>query len=215
MKCHICDQATESFVDKKTNIVYYHCPDCEYIFKSPECFQDFSLQKERYNLHENDEEDTGYQAYFQRFLDFIMPLIGKPKTALDFGCGASSLLAKMLEKEGIPCDYYDPIYHPDTLHQDKKYKLIVSTEVFEHLHQPKEVFMALLDRLEEGGYLAIQTQFHTNDIETFQKWYYHQDPTHIVFFTAQTFRVLCKEFVCELVSDNVKNMVLIRKSVHS
>ena len=211
MKCHICNQETRSFVDEKTDIKYYHCPDCEYIFKSPEYFQDLSVQKVRYNLHENDEDDAGYQAYFIRFLDFVLPLVGEPKSALDFGCGATSLLANMLIDRGISCDYYDPIYHPDSLDEDKKYDLIVSTEVFEHLHEPKEVFKDLLDRLEEGGYLALQTQFHTNDIEEFKKWYYHQDPTHIVFFTAKTFRVLCEAFGCEFLGDNGKNMVLIRK----
>lgn len=215
MKCHICNKITESFIDQKTNITYYNCNNCEYIFKSPECYQDFSVQKERYNLHENDENDTGYQAYFQRFLDFILPLLDKPKTALDFGCGRSSLLASLLIKEGIDCDYYDPIYHPDTLDEKKKYELIVSTEVFEHLHQPREVFESLLDRLEEGGYLALQTQFHPNDAEAFKKWYYHQDPTHIVFFTAKTFRVLCKEYGVEFIADNGKNMVVLRKSSHS
>lgn len=215
MNCHICNNICDTFVDEKTKITYYHCDNCEYIFKSPDCYQDFSVQKERYNLHENDEKDAGYQAYFQRFLDFTLPLVGKPETALDFGCGASSLLAKMLEKEGIECDYYDPIYHPDTLDEKKKYELIVSTEVFEHLHQPKEVFESLLDRLEEGAYLALQTQFHPNNVEAFKKWYYHQDPTHIVFFTAETFRVLCKEYGIEFISDNGKNMVLMRKGSHS
>lgn len=214
MNCHICHNMCETFVDKKTNIVYYHCHNCEYIFKSPECHQDLSTQKERYNLHENDENDTGYQAYFQRFLDFILPLLNRPKTALDFGCGRSSLLASMLTKEGIACDYYDPIYHPDTLEEDKKYELIVSTEVFEHLHQPRDVFENLLERLEEGGYLALQTQFHPNDVEAFKKWYYHQDPTHIVFFTPQTFRVLCKKYGIEFIADNGKNMVLMRKLLH-
>ena len=213
MNCHICDKATHTFLHEKTNITYYHCEDCEYIFKSPECHQDFTAQKERYNLHENDENDEGYQAYFQRFLDFTLPLVGKPKTALDFGCGRSSLLSSLLEKEGMNCDYYDPIYHPDALNDSKKYELIVSTEVFEHLHQPREVFKHLLERLEEGGYLALQTQFHPNDAEAFKKWYYHQDPTHIVFFTAQTFRVLCEMHGCEFVGDNRKNMLVIRKSV--
>lgn len=212
MDCHICNQKTFSFVDHKTNIRYYQCVNCEYIFKSPEYYQDFSTQKERYNLHRNDEEDTGYQAYFQRFLDFALPLAGQPKTALDFGCGTSSLLANMLEKEGIRCDYYDPIYHPDTLVGNRKYELIVATEVFEHLHQPKEVFQSLLERLEEGGYLALQTQFHPNDRGNFEQWYYHQDPTHIVFFTAKTFKVLCEAFGCTLVGDNQKNMVVIHKN---
>jgi SAM-dependent methyltransferase len=211
LKCHICSQESSSFVDEKTGIKYYHCVSCQYIFKSHEHHQDFSTQKERYNLHENDEADVGYQAYFKRFLDFTLPLAGKPNTALDFGCGRSSLLATLLEKEGMNCDYYDPIYHPNTLNDSKKYDLIVSTEVFEHLHQPREVFESLLGRLEEGGYLALQTQFHPNDVEAFKKWYYHQDPTHIVFFTAQTFRVLCEIYGCEFVGDNGKNMVVIRK----
>lgn len=211
MNCHICNQATESFVDDKTDITYHHCRACEYIFKSPECYQDFESQKERYNLHTNNEEDEGYKAYFQRFLDFTLPLVDEPRTALDFGCGRSSLLASLLEKEGVKCDYYDPIYHPDKLNDSKKYEVIVSTEVFEHLHQPKDVFESLLSRLEEGGYLAIQTQFHPNDTEKFKKWYYHQDPTHIVFFRAHTFKVLCKTFGCEFVGDNGKNMIVVKK----
>lgn len=192
-------------------MIYYHCKECEYIFKSPECYQDLMTQKERYNLHENDENDEGYKAYFQRFLDFVLPQIDKPQTALDFGCGTTSLLSKLLEINGIQCDYYDPIYHPDTFNSSKKYELIVSTEVFEHLHHPKEVFESLLSRLDKGGYLALQTQFHTNDSNVFKKWYYRQDPTHIVFFTEKTFKVLCKMYDCEYVSDNGKNMVLIRK----
>ena len=211
MDCHICGGVTRSFLDEKTGITYYHCDSCAYIFKSPECYQTLSVQKERYNLHENNENDEGYKAYFQRFLDFLLPQIGKPKSALDFGCGVTSLLSKMLESNGIPCDYYDPIYHPNSLDESKRYDLIVSTEVFEHLHQPREVFASLLNRLEIRGYLALQTQFHSNDIQAFKKWYYHQDPTHIVFFTAKTFRVLCELHKCQFVSDNEKNMVLIRK----
>lgn len=212
LDCHICNKVTTSFIDEKINITYYHCKECEYIFKSSECYQDFDAQKERYNLHTNDENDEGYIAYFQRFMDFVYPFVSTSKSALDFGCGASSILSEMFEKKGISCDFYDPIYHPDGIDNNKKYDLIVSTEVFEHLHQPKEIFDSLLKRLEKGGYLALQTQFHTNDREVFIKWYYHQDPTHIVFFTAETFRVLCKMFDCEFVRDNGKNMVLIRKS---
>ena len=211
MNCHICNKTTETFIHEKTNITYYHCKECEYIFKSPECYQDFDAQKERYNLHTNDENDEGYIAYFQRFMDFTYPFISSCKSALDFGCGTSSILSEMFEKKGISCDFYDPIYHPDGMDEYKKYDLIVSTEVFEHLHQPREVFKSLLDRLEKGGYLALQTQFHTNEHETFKKWYYHQDPTHIVFFTAETFKVLSQIYSCEFVSDNGKNMVLIRK----
>ena len=212
MNCHICNQKTVSFKHDKTDIKYYHCKSCEYIFKSPECYQDFEGQKERYNLHENNEEDTGYIAYFQRFLDFTLPLVGKPQDALDFGCGRTSLLATLLENEGIACDYFDPIYHPDTLDYNKKYDLIVSTEVFEHLHQPRVVFESLLKKLNAGGYLAIQTEFHSNNHESFQTWWYPQDSTHIVFFRAKTFQVLCDIYGCQVVKDNGKNMLILKKN---
>lgn len=211
MDCHICNNTTESFVHEKTNITYYHCKECQYIFKSPEFHQDFASQKERYNLHTNDEEDEGYKAYFKRFLDFTLPLVGEPKTALDFGCGASSILSDMLHETGVECEFYDPIYHPKNLNDSKKYDLIVSTEVFEHLHQPREVFENLLGRVKEGGFLALQTQFHPNDVEAFKKWYYHQDSTHIVFFAPQTFKVLSDQFGCLYVDDNGKNMVVLKK----
>ena len=211
MNCHICNRLTKSFNHKKTNITYYHCTSCEYIFKSPTCYQDLETQKERYNLHENNEEDEGYRAYFQRFLDFVLPHLENVQTALDFGCGRTSLLAQLLEDEGIACDYYDPIYHPDTLDEKKKYDLIVSTEVFEHLHQPREVFERLLEKLNSGGYLAIQTEFHSNEQASFEKWWYPKDPTHIVFFRAKTFRVLSEMYGCQFVVDNAKNMVLIKK----
>jgi hypothetical protein len=212
VRCQICGAAAaDTFRDKKSKMLYYTCSACEYIFKSPEYYQSIEEQKARYDLHENNENDPGYEAYFKRFLDFVLPLVGKPSTALDFGCGRSSLLAKLLGRKGIECDYYDPLYHPENLNDSKKYELIVSTEVFEHLHHPKKVFEGLLARLENGGYLAIQTQFHPNDTEAFQKWYYHKDPTHIVFFRAKTFSVLAKQYGCKFVGDNGKNMVVIQK----
>jgi len=211
LKCPICSQPCRSFTDKKLHAHYYHCSTCHFIFKSPDHYQDYDEQKERYDLHQNEEKSEGYQAYFKRFMDFILPLAGTPQHVLDFGCGTTSLLAKMMTEEGVECDFYDPIYHPKTTYQDKNYDLIVSVEVFEHLHHPKEVFEHLLSRLNRGGYIAIQTQFHNNAIESFLNWYYRLDPTHIVFFRPETFRYLADLYGCEYRGDNGKNILVIQK----
>ncbi len=211
LNCHICNQRTETFVHEKTNITYYHCKPCEYIFKSPECYQSIEEQKERYDLHTNSKEDEGYIAYYHRFFDFILPHIKQVKTALDFGCGESLILTDIFNNMNISTVYYDPIYHPNETYDSKKYDLVVSTEVFEHLHEPKKIFSHLVSLLNNGGYLALQTQFHPNTEEAFKKWYYHQDPTHIVFFRAKTFEVLCEAFGCRIIKDNSKNMILIQK----
>ena len=210
--CHICGSDTESFRDEKSGILYYSCNSCEVIFKSLECYQSIAEQKERYDLHNNDENDEGYRAYFQRFLDFVLPQVEDVKTALDFGCGRSTLLANILNSINVATDAYDPIYHSDIPYDSKKYDLILSTEVFEHLHDPKAVFDTLVGLLYPGGYLAIQTQFHPRNTEAFKSWYYHKDPTHIVFFTPQTFRQLAAMYGCTYVADNGKNMVLLKKS---
>jgi len=96
VNCHICTKECKSFIDEKSKIIYFHCKSCQYIFKAPKYYQDFSEQKLRYNLHQNHAKDLHYQAYFQRFIDFVLPLVPQVKTALDFGCGSSSLLASML-----------------------------------------------------------------------------------------------------------------------
>ena len=211
MKCPICSQACKSFVDKKFQLHYYHCSRCHSIFKSPDHYQAYDKQKERYDLHQNEDTSKGYQAYFKRFMEYILPLTGDPKSALDFGCGTTSLLAKMMREEGIDCDYYDPIYHPEISYKEKKYDLIVSVEVFEHLHHPKEVFGQLFSLLNEEGYLAIQTQFHHDNIEQFLHWYYRLDPTHIIFFRPETFRYLADLYGGDYEEDNGKNMLVIRK----
>jgi SAM-dependent methyltransferase len=211
MKCLICGFKTVAFSNEKSGIIYHRCDHCECICKDPSCYQSIEEQKLRYDLHENDEEDEGYRAYFQRFLDFVLPLVGSPESALDFGCGRSTLLANILNSMNISTDVYDPIYHPVKLYDNKKFQLIVSTEVFEHLHDPKAVFSELVEHLKPGGYIALQTQFHPGKEEAFQKWYYHKDPTHIVFFRPKTFDVLASMFSCEMLADNGRNMVVLRK----
>ena len=211
LKCHICGSGTESFIDEASGILYYQCDNCDTIFKSPEIYQSIAQQKSRYDLHNNDENDEGYRAYYQRFLDFVLPHTSDVKKALDFGCGRSTLLANMLKSLNIDTDVYDPIYHPDTAYEEKKYELIVSTEVFEHLHDPKAVFTSLSACLNSNGYLAIQTQFHPKDVALFKKWYYHKDPTHIVFFTPKTFKCLASPLGLRFVAQNGKNMILFKK----
>jgi 2-polyprenyl-3-methyl-5-hydroxy-6-metoxy-1,4-benzoquinol methylase len=212
MVCHICQTPTDPFEDQTGKTIFHYCGSCTAVFKSVEHHRPLDEQKKRYDLHENNEDDPGYRAYFQRFLDFVLPHIKEVERALDFGCGRSTLLSEMLEEHGIICQSYDPIYHPDTDYTDQTFDLIVSTEVFEHLHHPKEVFVSLVSLLKEGGYLAIQTQFHPNDTEAFRSWYYHKDPTHIVFSDLRPLPYWQKKYGCELLVDNGKNMVVLRKN---
>jgi SAM-dependent methyltransferase len=115
----------------------------------------------------------------------------------------------MLAEQGIASEAYDPIYHPDMAYKNKQYDLIASVEVFEHLHDPMTVFGELVSSLRPGGMLAIRTEFFCSDREAYLQWYYRRDPTHVVFFSPQTFRVMCERASVSYMGDNRKNIVLI------
>lgn len=211
MRCLICHADTDCFVDAALELESYRCPDCGTIFKDPQSHQTFSLQKQRYDLHENDPSDEGYRRYFQHFLDWVLPQAGEPGNSLDFGCGSSTLLADMLAQRGWKPTAYDPIYHPQQDYRDTLYDLITAVEVFEHLHDPDATFGMLAGLLGKEGYLAIRTEFVPDSIEAYLRWYYRQDPTHVVFFTPEAFGQLCARWGCSYVADNSKNMLLVRK----
>jgi len=212
MQCLICGSATEQFIDSEMDVETYQCSYCSVIFKDPRSYENFEIQKIRYDLHENNAEDAGYRQYFQKFLDFVLAQCEIPSTVLDFGCGKSTLLSDMLIEQGSDVTVYDPIYHPDTVYKNKTYDLITSVEVFEHLHDPLNVFEALISLLKPNGILAIRTEFTSREREVYLQWYYRRDPTHIVFFTPQTFRVMCEPERVRYVGDNEKNIVLIASS---
>ena len=211
ISCPVCSASAHVIVDEKTSITYHCCTACDYWCKAPEHHPTLPEQKPRYDLHENDPDDPGYRAYFQRFLDWVLPQVTTQGRALDFGSGASDLLATMLSEAGFDATRYDPIYHPDTGYRGDHYDLIVSTEVFEHLSDPMAVFAHLADRLAPGGYLALQTQFHPDDAAAFLRWYYRLDPTHIGFFTPRTFQKMARQQGLAYLSDDGANKVLFRR----
>jgi len=208
MRCLICQADTIDFLDSKMKTETYRCGHCGVIFKDPQTYQSLDLQKQRYDLHENHAEDAGYRSYFQQFLDFVLPQAGSCTTALDFGCGSSTLLAEMLTEKGIKATAYDPIYHPEVSYQERTYDLITSVEVFEHLHDPLAVLKRLAGLLSRDGILALRTAFVPATIEEYLDWYYRQDPTHVVFFSPETFKVMCGDAGMAYLGDNGKNIVL-------
>ena len=211
MNCPICSTQTHAFVDERHGIEYRACMTCQYRFKSPQHHPDWTAQKQRYDLHQNNPDDPGYRAYFQRFLDFVLPHIPQKGSVLDFGSGASDLLSSMLREQGWDAMRYDPIYHPDTAYTHQHFDLIVSTEVFEHLDDPSGALSHLHGCLAPGGHLALQTQFYPIEEEAFLDWYYRLDPTHIGFFTPETFRWLASVYGMEYAGDDGTNKVVLRR----
>ena len=212
-KCKICNSSTASMADSKTLKIYHKCFVCSYTFLDERFYIDQEREKKHYDKHHNSFESLGYVKMFEDLIEeFVTPQKQYIKTALDFGCGEGEVLPILLEKNKITCDRYDLFYFPQKVYEGKKYDLIVSTEVFEHLQNPLDVFSKLLLHVEKNGYLLLMSAFHPNDDEEFLKWWYIRDITHIGFFNLTTFEKIADDLNLKIIKHNFKNIILFQKS---
>lgn len=210
--CKICSNKTEKIIDKKTSKEYHKCATCSYIALHESFYVDGVRERAHYDKHHNTLESLGYVKMFEDLVsEFILPYKDSIKTSLDFGCGEGEVLPIVLEREGIKCDRYDLHYFAEKIYKDKEYDLILSTEVFEHLPNPLEVFIELLSHIKKDGYILLMSAFHPDNDEEFFKWWYIRDITHIGFFNMRTFSYMAENLNLEIVKHNFKNIVLFKK----
>lgn len=168
---------------------YWRCPRCQVRFLDPAQLPDLATEKGEYERHENDPDDPGYRRFLNQLVEPLAKQLSAGSHGLDFGCGPGPALARMLEEVGHRVSLYDPIYFPNHDRLRGQYDFLTATEVVEHLHTPADDF-ALLDRLvKPGGWIGIMTRFQTDDAR-FANWHYRRDPTHVVFYRAETFQWL-------------------------
>jgi len=208
-KCKICDSATTPITDNKTQKKYHKCLTCSYIFLDDVFYVDEEREKKHYDKHHNSFESLGYVKMFEDLIEeFVMPYKASIRSALDFGCGEGEVLPILLERTSIDCDRYDLFYFPKKVYEGKKYDLILSTEVFEHLSNPLEVLKKLLLHVEKNGYILLMSAFHPDNDNEFFKWWYIRDVTHIGFFNINTFEYIADKLGLVIVKHNFKNIIL-------
>ena len=90
-------------------------------------------------------------------------------------------------------ELYDPFYAPDIEALERQYDFITASEVVEHLHHPRRDLDRLWACLKPNGTLGIMTK-RVIDGEAFRAWHYKADPTHVCFFSIETFRWLANHW---------------------
>jgi len=218
MKCKLCaSENTESIRDLQFDVDYFHCLQCDLIFINPKKVVSVDEEKRQYDLHENTIECEGYVRMFRDFIaiirrecSWIFSVSGNIKTALDFGSGPGPVLAELLKQESFQVDIYDPIYAPEL--SGKQYDLITSTEVFEHFKNPIDEIKLLKKHLKKGSILAIMTLFHPQSEADFLNWWYRRDPTHISFYSPETFEFIAERFGFKIVFCDKKRIIILKKS---
>jgi len=195
--CPLCRHPAARHYHRDKNRDYYQCANCALVFVAPEFYLSIQAERAYYDLHENSLADSGYRRFLSRCAAPLLEQLAPHSEGLDFGCGPAPLLASMLAEAGHQVSLYDVFYAPDADAMQRDYDFIVATEVVEHLAAPGEELQRLWARLRPGGLLALMTKLVISP-ERFASWHYIRDPTHICFFSAQTFRWLAESLQAEL-----------------
>ena len=84
-------------------------------------------------------------------------------------------------------ELYDIFYQRNSQVLAGQYDFITATEVVEHLHNPGAELARLWSLLHPGGCLGIMTKL-VLDEQAFARWHYKNDPTHVCFFSVESWQ---------------------------
>ncbi len=219
MHCVLCSSSEISFFHQDKLRKYFICASCALIFADPLARLLPAQEKAYYDLHQNNPDDLGYRNFLNRLCS---PLVEKLKATtqrgaestsnipqqtllgLDFGSGAGSPLPPMLEEQGFATCCYDIHYYPDKALLESYYDFITCTESIEHFHEPQKELELILSLLKPFGLLGIMTKL-CRGLEAFKTWHYTRDPTHVSFFSSQTFLYIANKYnlKCQFYGDDV------------
>lgn len=186
---------------------YRRCDACGATFLDPNQHPTLQEAVAHYGHHRNEVGDPAYRRFLSRLSAPLCRVLEPGSAGLDYGCGPGPALAAMLEEAGHSMALYDPIFapHPEVL--ETRYDFITCTEVAEHFHQPADEFDRIGRLLQPGGWLAVMTCFQTDD-DRFERWHYRRDPTHVVFYRAETLHHLAAQrgWTCTIPAKDVALM---------
>ncbi|MGY6588487.1 MAG: class I SAM-dependent methyltransferase [Wenzhouxiangella sp.] len=199
LACLVCEQARARPFMTVDGRAYWRCDHCLATFLDPAQQPTLAAERAEYDLHQNHPDDPGYRRFLAQLATPMLAELKAASDGLDFGCGPGPALHHLLEAEGHRLTLWDPLYFPNPQALERDYDFVTATEVVEHFHRPAESFR-LLDRLlRPGGMLGLMTRLQTDDAR-FAGWHYRRDPTHVVFYRAETLRLLAGQHGWEVMA---------------
>lgn len=186
MTCTLCSTTAHQPFYSKDSHIFFKCTNCDALFRSSQSYLAPDQEHERYQNHNNDVTDPGYQQ-------FVLPLVEQvvkcfdpdAHKGLDYGAGPGPVITALLKEKGFRLNLYDPYFWPDKTVLEQPYDFIVCCEVMEHFNNPKSEFKKLKTLLHPGGQLICKTALYDTEID-FDAWYYKNDPTHVFLYTINT-----------------------------
>jgi hypothetical protein len=185
--CPLCEGAEITAFCSDQRRPYLQCGTCLLVFVPRDWHLTREAEQAEYDLHRNDIHDPDYRRFLSRLHNPLVQRLAPGACGLDFGCGPGPALAYMLREAGFEVAVYDSLFAPEEAALAAHYDFICATEVVEHLHHPGKELARLWSLLDTGGWLGIMTKL-VRDRTAFASWHYKNDPTHVCFFSADTWR---------------------------
>ena len=192
--CTLCSQSAEPYlIDEKRSWEYFHCSNCDLVFRDPATYLGENSEKQRYATHNNSIENQGYVKFLTPAVELMGSYLEEKALGLDFGCGPGPILDILFAKKNILVKNYDPYFFKDESLLSQCYDFVTCTEVIEHLYQPSEIFPRLWELLKPQGHLLLMTDPRPKK-EKFIGWGYRMDNTHVCFYSEKTIHWLAQNF---------------------
>lgn len=192
INCTLCNSKAALY-HKSRQKKYYKCSNCLSLFLDPNNYLSREKEKARYEEHNNDVDDSGYQRFVSPIVNEIKLRYNKNHKGLDFGAGTGPVITKLLQDEGFSIELYDPFFWNNAKVLRSTYDYIICCEVIEHFHFPQKEFTLLRSLLKPGGVLYCMTEIYSEDID-FQNWYYKNDFTHVFFYHRNALKWIQEHF---------------------
>ena len=193
MNCTLCG----SVLSNKKDEYYYNCDICKAIVMDKKYYLSADKEKARYETHNNDVNDIGYQNFVLPITNYVIEKFLPEHKGLDFGSGTGPVISSMLLERGYDIVQYDPFFAPNQNILNNMYDYIVSCEVFEHFYNPKTEIDRLTSLLKVNGMLLIMTMLYNDQID-FNKWNYRNDSTHVFIYRKETIEYIANEKKLEI-----------------
>ncbi len=218
--CLLCGESPSEALPVAERL-YYRCPACGSAWLDRDEALCEEAERQRYLLHDNSLENTGYRNYLNGILETVLagigPEIKEIRRVFDYGCGPYPALVRLFAERGYDSRGWDPLFQSGVLPFPGGADLSTCVEVVEHFLDPESGFKGLAEATKIGGYCAIATQlipFERDEfLRFFPSWWYRQDPTHVTFYTPEGLKTAAARAGLRFLSALSPTLLLFRRDL--